>query len=261
MRPDQKPLPARLLLLKRGDVRIRNNTHVGKPGKVNRRHFLGAQQLVQHVAGLVEVLGIGDVADVRAKHPRRVDGRQREARLLSGEPVPHGALRQAFRCAVGRHGVGSGGLVVGHGVPVGFGVGVAGAIALVEVDDGGEGGGVDDTADVGTVAFGGLEDGPGTTDGRVEQVATVVVRLEDEGRRDIDDAGDGGGGIGKARLVELGLGDVRDDAEGELGAVGGEVGADLGRRPLGPHGAADVVPLFQGYPNDMASHVAVCARD
>ena len=150
----------------------------------------------------------------RPQHERRTHSRELKVGLLLLEEVPRGLFGKSLAGSVGVGRVLEG-LGLGDGVPVRFGVGVAGPGALEGVDDGGEGGGDDDALDGGRGGFDGFEDPCRADHGGVEEVAFGVRDVEVEGGGRVDHGFEGG--CRDDGFVEgVGLRDVFDDAEGEL---------------------------------------------
>lgn len=241
---------ARLGPLVGGEVRLADVPHVGEAGERGGAGLLGAtvHESVDVDCAGVEVLDVGVVLDGAVDHGW-ADGRYGEVGLLLLDKVPAGLLGEHLGRAVGDGARASHGLLVRHGVPVGLGVGVAGAVPLAWVYDGGEGGGDDDALHLGGIGGNGLKDARGALDGGVEKVLLVVLDLKGEGGGGVDhtiDALDG--------LIEgTGGGDVRDDDGGEgLTGVGKDI-VDLLGRALATGLAADVVAIGEEGLNDMGT--------
>jgi len=210
----------------------------------------------------------------RAVDHRRADRRDVEAGPLRLDEVKGGFLREGLAGAVGGSAVGARGRVVRDRVPVGFGVGVAGAGPLFQVEDGGEGGGDDDALDGGVVGVDGFQDLGGAVDGGVQEVALVVLDLGLEGGGGVDDLFGGclaEGGVGEGREGREGAyavdafdgfvegsrcGDVFDDGEGELVVVLGMRFADAVGALFRSDGTANFVAVLEELFDYMSCHEA-----
>lgn len=142
-RRDEEPPIRRLRHLGRLDVRERQVPHVGPDERPRRRQLLlhpPAHDGQDGLVGRVQAVEGLEVVEDGAEHERGAECRDCEVGLLPFEEVPGGFFGKCFGGVVTVDG-GLGRFGGGYGVPVCFGVGVAGAIAGVGVYDGGEGGG------------------------------------------------------------------------------------------------------------------------
>jgi len=133
------------------------------------------------------VIEAGNRVYRRSVHHGRADGRDAEVRVLLLDEIERRLLGECLAGAIGGGAVRALGGLVGDWVPVGFGVGVAGPVAFVHVDDGGEGGGDDDALDGRVVLLDCFEDLARAVDGWVEEVTLVVFDLCLEGRGGVND--------------------------------------------------------------------------
>jgi len=125
----------------------------------------------------VQLAEVGHGVGRGAVHHGRADGGDVEVGVVLGDVVEGGLLGQLLGGAVGD---GAGGvllrsLLVGDGVPVLLGVGVAWSQTLVQVEDRGEGGGDDNALHVGVVLLDRFQDFGGAPDGGLEEIALVVL--------------------------------------------------------------------------------------
>ena len=116
--------------------------------------------------GCVEVVQRLQIGQDGSQHERRIHRREREARFFLLHEVPRRLFGQGLGPPVAVGPVRER-LLLGDGVPVCFGIGVAGPVALERVDDGGEGGGDDHAFDGRRTLLDGLEDAGRSDDGRV----------------------------------------------------------------------------------------------
>lgn len=135
---------------------------------------LALEQVDGALVGSVDAVEAGEVVDDGADDQGRVNGDEVEAGLLLLDKVPGGLLGELLGDAVGGRG---GAVDVGGGVRVpavlGEGVVRVGEVGLV--DDGGEGGGYDDAADLGRRLLEGLEDAGCAVDGGVKEFLLGVT--------------------------------------------------------------------------------------
>lgn len=130
--------------------------------------------------GSVEVVQRLQIGQDGSQHERRIHGREREARLFLLHEVPRRFLGQGLGPPVAVGPVGER-LLLGDGVPVCFGIGVAGPVSLEWVDDGGEGGCDDHAFDGRRTLLNRFEDPGRSDDGRVQHFGLRVLEVVVEG--------------------------------------------------------------------------------
>ena len=226
-------------------------------------------------------VGGGDVADVDEGkgHPRgRGNGAVQQAEHQgaggAGVVVEQGAEDGGGvddgEAVAGAEGVGDGpGLAFGPELRfrIGAGAGAVGigpvgdregaAVIGMAVDYRGDRGGEDDAFDAG-----GERGGKGAMrafDGGADQILAVAGRLDDEGRGDVLEVADAGGRLGPAGVAQQVEGD--DLEAGDVGAVGGEGGADPVGAGRGADRAADDIAVAEEVEGDMAAEEAGDAGD
>jgi hypothetical protein len=176
-RGDEEALAGGLLaLLDSRNMAGREVAHVDPEVSACRRDFvlrLSEHDVPDALVGSVEAVERVEVVDDRTQDEGRAHGGDGEVGLLLLDKVPGGALGEglAGAVAVGRV---LDGLLGGERVPVAFGVGVVGPVALERVDDAGEGGGDYDALDRGGGIFDGSQDAGCADYGWVEEFLLLV---------------------------------------------------------------------------------------
>ena len=188
-RRDEKPFTRCLVKLGSPYVSERQVTHIdpeeGHRGWDLIFRFPG-QDVRNAQVGSVEVVQRLQIRKDRPQHERWVHRREREARLFLFHEVPRRLLSQGLGPPVAVSPVGER-LLLGDGVPVCFGIGVAGPVSLERVDDRGERGGDDHPFDGRCTLLDGFEDANCSDDGRVQHLGLRVLEIVVEGGRGVDD--------------------------------------------------------------------------
>lgn len=205
--------------------------------------------------GCVEVVQPLQIREDGPQHERRIHRREREVRLFLLHEVPRRLLSQGLGPPVAVGPVRER-LLLGDGVPVCFGVGVAGPVSLERIDNGGEGGCDDHPFDSRRTLPDGFEDAGRSDDGRVQHLGLRILEVVVEGGRGVDDGVKGRIGLDdfiKGRL----LSDVLHDDIVEL--VLADVGVvleDVLALGFGSHARDDGMTGFEKFIDDMSGDEA-----